>query len=366
MSDSKQIKILTVLGARPQFIKAAAVSVAFKKALKFKEIIVHTGQHFDEKMSEIFFDELNIPEPEYNLGVGGGSHAYNTGRAMEGIENIISDLRPDGVLVYGDTDSTLAGSLASAKLNCPVFHVEAGLRSFNRKMPEEINRVLTDHISDLLFAPTDTAVSNLLREGIAKEKIKKVGDVMLDSTLLFGELSKIKSNILEKLCLGNRYALVTIHRKENVDCVENIKNIFTAIDQIGLTAVLPLHPRLRNFLKENSLELPKNLKVVDPVGYLDMISLIDGCEYVLTDSGGLQKEAYFRGKFCITLRKETEWVELVDEGVNLLAGVQVDEILKSVRSLKERNFKKLGESNLFGNGVASCYIVDEIEKYFLK
>lgn len=357
------MNILTILGARPQFIKAAAVSLAFQKEKELEETIIHTGQHFDEKMSEIFFQELKIPTPKYNLQIGGGSHAYNTGRSMEGIENIITDLRPEGVLVYGDTDSTLAGALASAKLNCPVFHVESGLRSFNKTMPEEINRILTDHVSTLLFTPTETAVKNLLNEGISEKKIKPVGDVMLDSILIFAEIAKRKSNILKHLKINENYLLVTIHRKENVDNINNIKNIFIAIEKLEKITILPLHPRLRNLLKKHSLKIPKNLKIIEPLGYLDMISLLDNCNFVMTDSGGLQKEAYFRKKYCITLRQETEWIELVNEKVNILADTNIEKILQSAQYFQNKNFIEQKNRNIFGNGSASEKIIEEIKKH---
>lgn len=313
-------RIVTIVGARPQFIKAAMVSRAFKSSGQFSEIILHTGQHYDQNMSDIFFDELAIPRPHYNLGIGGGGHGQNTGRMLEGIESILKEERPDWVLVYGDTDSTLAGALAAVKLLIPVAHVEAGLRSYNKEMPEEINRRLTDHASDLLFAPTVSAIATLAKEGIVGPQVVNVGDVMFDAALTFGEVAAKQSNILQEIGLQSKnYVLATIHRQENTDSRERLSNIFNGFSAASLPILLPLHPRTRQRIASFGLDIPVNVRTIDPVGYLDMIMLEKNAALVATDSGGVQKEAYFHGVPCLTLRDETEWTELVEFGWNTLA-----------------------------------------------
>jgi UDP-GlcNAc3NAcA epimerase len=320
------LKISTIVGARPQFIKAAPVSRALREC-GHREFLIHTGQHYDYLMSKVFFEELGIPEPAINLGVGSGSHSQQTGQMLLGLEAVIKKQRPDWVLVYGDTNSTLAGALAAAKLHVQVAHVEAGLRSFNRRMPEEINRVLTDHISNLLLCPTQNAVEILRNEGIIKG-VHLVGDVMYDSVLHNIKLAEKHSDILEKLKLKNKsYALATVHRAENTDEPGRLKTIFNAFEQIsqsGLPVIIPLHPRTIQFLKNSKLSF------IDPVSYFDMLVLEKNARVILTDSGGVQKEAYWFGVPCITLRDETEWLETVESGWNVLAGSNYDRIINAV------------------------------------
>ena len=313
-------KILTVLGARPQFIKASVVSDAISKTEGLTEIVVHTGQHFDSNMSDVFFDELGIPKPFQHLGIGGGSHGQNTGRMIEAIEQVLIDERPDWVLVYGDTDSTLAGALAAVKLHIPLAHVEAGLRSFNRHMPEEINRVLTDHAATLLFAPTQTAVQNLAAEGIAGVSVKCVGDVMYDAALYHGRRARDRSDVLDRLDLRPRtYVLATVHRAENTDDPQRLEAILRGFTAFAQTIILPLHPRTRARLTGFGLTFPPNVQLIEPLGYLDMVMLEQNANLIATDSGGVQKEAFFHRVPCVTLRNETEWVELVESGWNRLA-----------------------------------------------
>lgn len=312
-------KVLSVVGARPQFIKAAPVTRSIAEVGDMTEIMVHTGQHFDPEMSDFFFHDLGIPTPRYHLGIYGGSHGQMTGRMLEGLESVMLTEKPDWVLVYGDTNSTIAGALAAAKLLIPVAHVEAGLRSYNRNMPEEVNRVLTDHVSTLLLCPTPAAVHNLAREGIT-EGVHHVGDVMLDACLAATERSRSESRILANLRLDpGGYALATIHRAENTETPEHLAEIldFLRARSKQLEVILPLHPRTRQAAERFGATFD-GLRVIRPVGYLDMIALLDGCAEVITDSGGLQKEAYFHRKPCITLRSETEWVETVAAGWNRL------------------------------------------------
>jgi UDP-GlcNAc3NAcA epimerase len=308
------VQVVSVVGARPQFVKAAVVSHALRKN-GAREILVHTGQHYDENMSDIFFEELEIPKPDVHLGIGSGSHGAQTGRMLEAIEKVLMDSKPDAVLVYGDTNSTLAGALAAAKLNLPIAHVEAGLRSFNRTMPEEVNRVLTDHLSNWLFVPTDTAVRNLKKEGVDAKKIHKVGDVMYDVALAFGKKAREKSRILEQLELKSRsYILATIHRPENTDNPKRLRSVFEGLSKVELPVIVPLHPRTRAALAQHSVTT--RARIIDPVGYLDMLRLEQEAALIATDSGGVQKEAYFYRVPCVTLRDETEWVELVKAGWN--------------------------------------------------
>lgn len=314
------MKILTVVGARPQFIKAAAVSRVIAERDDITEVIVHTGQHYDANMSDIFFDEMKIPRPNHHLGIGGGAHGAMTGRQLEAIERVLLNEQPDWVLVYGDTNSTLAGALAAVKQHFPVAHVEAGLRSFNRRMPEEINRVLTDHAADCLFPPTQTAVENLRAEGVADNRIHQTGDVMLDASLFYRRRARKPAWFDGLGVASDSFVLATVHRAENTDEPDRLSGIFQGLATSAVPVILPLHPRTRARLAQFGIKPATHLHVVDPVGYLEMIWLESNCSLVCTDSGGMQKEAYFFGKACLTLRDETEWVELVAHGWNRLVG----------------------------------------------
>lgn len=352
------MKIFTVIGARPQFIKAAVVSRALRKfAARATETLVHTGQHYDNNMSAIFFSELDIPIPRYNLGVGGGTHGQNTGRMLEGLERLMLDEKPDYVLVYGDTDSTLAGALAAAKLHIPIAHIEAGLRSFNRIMPEEINRVLTDHVSTQLYAPSAVAEKNLLKEGISRSKIQVVGDVMYDAALFYRRSARCPTFFDEAKLAAGKFVLCTIHRAENTDSPIRMKAIFDGLATSTLPVVLPLHPRTKARLSDNRLPLPPNFIAVDPVGYLEMVWLESNCALIATDSGGVQKEAYFHGKGCITLRDETEWVELVQTGYNKVVGCDSQKIECALTEMKTIN---IDCAQLYGDGTAGETIVNSI------
>jgi UDP-GlcNAc3NAcA epimerase len=354
--EDTQVKLLTVIGARPQFIKAAVVSRALAvHHPKLREILVHTGQHYDANMSDVFFDELDIPKPDHHLGVGGGSHGRNTGRMLEALDELMARERPDWVLVYGDTDSTLAGALAAAKLHIPVAHIEAGLRSFNRRMPEEINRVLTDHVASMLFAPTALARNNLRHEGIAEAKIHIVGDVMYDAALYYKKRAR-KPQWFDALGVES-FALCTIHRAENTDDPLRMRGILDGLALTETAIVLPLHPRTRKQIAEFGLDLPGNVQVVDPVGYLEMVWLEANCRVVITDSGGVQKEAYFHGKPCVTLRDETEWVELVEAGANVLVGADADRIAAMVSRVNNRREEIVG---LYGDGDSARGILGKL------
>jgi UDP-GlcNAc3NAcA epimerase len=359
--------ICTIIGARPQFVKAAVVSRAMRSIPGVREVLIHTGQHFDANMSQVFFDEMEIPKPDYNLGIGGGTHGQNTGRMIEKIEEILLLEKPDRVLVYGDTDSTLAGALAAVKQHIPVAHVEAGLRSFNRQMPEEINRILTDHIADLLFAPTDVAVENLKKEGIAGASVIRTGDVMYDAALYYRKSAK-RPDIPDLPESG--FVLCTLHRAENTDDPARLASIMGALSSIAkeMPVVLPLHPRTRSRLSllptapassshslfPETLNLERGTTLLaPPVGYFEMIWLLENCRLVMTDSGGVQKEAYFFQKPCVTLRDETEWVELVEAGVNQLAGADTDAIRKAVDAMKDR---VVGNEALYGDGHSAALI----------
>ncbi len=344
-------KIITILGARPQFIKAAAVSALFSK--EFNEILVHTGQHYDANMSDVFFDELGIPKPKYHLNVGSGSHGAMTGAMLAEIEKVLLEEKPDFVLVYGDTNSTLAGALAASKLLIPVIHVEAGLRSFNKAMPEEQNRILTDHISDLLFVPTQTAVDNLISEGIRKG-VHQVGDVMYDGILHFTEIAKAKSTILKQLNLEeNSFLLCTIHRAENTNDPVRLKAICKGLSESGEQIILPLHPRTQKFISDYGIQLGENVRVIEPVGYLDMVRLESACKKIVTDSGGVQKEAFFLAKPCITMRDETEWVETVQNGWNVIVGADSTKIIDAITNFNPTIERK----SYFGAGNAAEQIV---------
>ncbi len=353
-------KVLTVLGARPQFIKAANVSRKLSE-YGINETIVHTGQHFDNNMSKIFFEEMDIPKPKYNLDIHSLSHGAMTGRMIEEIEKILKVELPDIVLVYGDTNSTLAGALAAQKLDIPVAHVEAGLRSFNLKMPEEVNRILTDRISSYLFCPTDNALKNLKNEGFENFpcSVIKSGDVMQDAALYYDKKANEKSKIIESLNLNHpKYLLCTIHRQENTDNKNRLSNIINALNELSkeYKIVLPIHPRTQNSFKKLLIQL--DFEPINPVGYFDMIQLIKNCEFVITDSGGLQKEAFFFKKYCITTRDETEWVELVENGFNVIVGADKEKILSEAKLVA----KKISNFNidLYGNGKASENIVKSL------
>lgn len=384
------MKILTILGARPQFIKAGSVSraiashnskvasleslVSSEEELKTKnqklitEIIVHTGQHYDANMSDIFFNEMKIPKPNYFLGIGGKSHGAMTGQMIEKIEEVALKEKPDWIMVYGDTNSTLAGAIVASKLQIKLAHIEAGLRSFNMNMPEEINRILTDRVSNILFCPTDTAVENLKKEGFDNFdcKVIKVGDVMQDGAIFYRNLA-VKPKLANAVSQGekfprnceikNDYILCTIHRAENTDNETRLISIFEALEEISKEKqiILPLHPRTRKILENLELKI-EHLTIIEPVGYLEMVWLIDNCNFVMTDSGGLQKEAFFFEKQCITLRDETEWVELVKCGANTLAGASKEKILNAYKNNSAFNLNNL-KLDLYGAGKASENII---------
>ena len=364
------MRILTIIGARPQFIKAAAVSRLIHFHNDIKEIIVHTGQHFDANMSDVFFEQMDIPRPNHYLKIANLSHGAMTGRMLEGIEELIQQEKPDWVLVYGDTNSTLAGALAAAKLHLPIAHVEAGLRSHNPAMPEEINRVLTDRVSSLLLCPTETAVNNLEKEGFPykaitklRQQIVNVGDVMFDAVLYYRERA-LKEVNLETFSLEHQnYAICTIHRQENTDQAERIKSILSALQSIAkdLVVVLLLHPRTKAKISQYNLEsFLENLYLLDPVPYLEMQRLQMSAKIILTDSGGMQKEAYFHRVPCVTQRDETEWVETVNSGYNRLAGAEKDKIVNFYSKKTEGNES---DSKCYGNGKASCKILDRLINY---
>jgi UDP-GlcNAc3NAcA epimerase len=375
------MKIVAIVGARPQFIKAGAVNRAIKELNKrrkrIREIWVHTGQHYDYLMDKVFFDELKLPKPDYHLGVGSGSHAKQTGLMLERIETVLKKERPETVIVYGDTNSTLAGALAAAKLNIPVSHVEAGLRSYNQAMPEEINRLLTDHLSTFLFCPTDRAVRNLLKEGIKDGRtriVKNVGDVMYDSILYYSKIAEKKSTILYDLNLVNprseirifKYYLATLHRAENTNDPKRLKSILEALNKIGkkTPTVLPLHPRTKKLMEVYHFSRRfRNIQFIEPVSYFDMLELEKNAKAILTDSGGIQKEAYWFRVPCLTLREETEWVETVRSGWNELVGTEPKNIIRAVHHLGMRKHSRKN-TNIFGDGKASEKIVELLVKSF--
>ncbi len=354
------MKVLSIVGARPQFIKAAPVSLVLRR--RHREVLVHTGQHYDAGMSAVFFEELAIPEPDVNLNIGSGSHGQQTGRMLIAIEEVLLAEKPDWVLVYGDTNSTLAGALAAVKLCLPVAHVEAGLRSFNRAMPEEHNRVLTDHCADLLLCPTQTAVDLLAREGVTRG-VHRVGDVMVDALRNHSALAQERSTILDAMGLAPKgYLLATVHRPYNTDVPENLRAIFAAFADIsrigGQPLVLPLHPRTRKVLDDLDLQPPAGVQVIDPVGYLDMLALEQSARLILTDSGGIQKEAYCFAVPCITLRPETEWVETVEAGWNVVVHADRAAI---VRAALEQSWPACEPPPVFGDGHAAERIVALLE-----
>jgi UDP-GlcNAc3NAcA epimerase len=365
------MKILTIVGARPQFIKAGSVSREVlrlsEEGENIKEVLVHTGQHYDTNMSDIFFEQMHIPKPAYFLGVGGKSQGAMTGQMIEKIEEILFVEKPDWVVVYGDTNSTLAGALAASKLHIKVAHIESGLRSFNMRMPEEVNRVLTDRVSSLLFCPTDTSVINLKNEGFpfsihsgTKQTLSKVGDVMQDGAIFYKNLSAKPKLLMDEKLKIDCYILCTIHRAENTDDKWRLRSILEALNEIAKekNVILPIHPRTKKLIELYSIKAD-NIIFIDPVGYLEMVWLIDNCHFVMTDSGGLQKEAYFFEKPCITLRDETEWVELLAIGVNILVGADKEKIFQAYKSIKKFNNKN-SSLDLYGGGKASERIVKQL------
>lgn len=353
------MKIVTVVGARPQFIKAAALSHAIGKQNDISEIIVHTGQHFDENMSDIFFNQMGIPRPDYRFNINGLNHGAMTGQMLEAIEEVLVKEQPDYLLVYGDTNSTLAGALAAKKLHIKVVHVEAGLRSFNMKMPEEINRILTDRISDVLFCPTQTAIDNLKTEGFDNFdcEIYNTGDIMYDSMLLFQQQAETFGSISNQY-KNKQFALCTIHRAENTDDEIKLRGIVDALNAISahFDVITPLHPRTRAKLSSMGIELKTT--ITDPLGYFDMLNLLKQCTLVLTDSGGLQKEAYFNNKYCITLREQTEWVELTENGYNTLVGTDTEKIIKAFDNYKNKAFNN--QHHLYGDGNCATLILEAL------
>ena len=357
------IKIVTILGARPQFIKAGALSRKLKTENEIEEVLVHTGQHYDNAMSEVFFEELQLPKPQYNLGLGGLSHGAMTGRMIEKIEEILSQEKPHFTLVYGDTDSTLAGALASVKLHIPIIHIEAGLRSFNLAMPEEVNRILTDRISKILFVPTQNAMQNLRNEGFLNFdcRIVQSGDIMQDVALHYAKIAKKPT-----LEIPHTFALCTIHRAENTDCIYRLQEIFTALREIAkqTQVILPLHPRTQKILMQKNIST-QGVTILEPVSYLEMIYLLQSCKLVLTDSGGLQKEAYFFKKPCLTLRDETEWVELVEKGYNTIVGANKEKIIQGFLKIADNSSIEFCNA-LYGEGKAAEIIIQTIKKEICK
>ena len=359
------MNILTVIGARPQFIKAAVLSryLQDNPSLGINEILVHTGQHYDANMSDVFFEEMQIPRPQYNLHLGSGSHGKMTGAMLSGIEELLLEHKPDALLVYGDTNSTLAGALAASKLHIPVIHVEAGLRSYMMAMPEEQNRRLTDHLSTWLMCPTQTAIDNLSKEGITnnigkpsvdKKGVYLTGDIMYEASLFYRKNNTAK--VMSEL-ENNNFILLTIHRAENTDNPERLTSIVKAINECtDKTFVFPVHPRTRNILKNLDLSFGSHVKLIDPIGYFEMIAYEEKCECILTDSGGVQKEAFFFGRPCITMRDSTEWVELVDSGWNTLVGSDTTKIVDTIGSIKIPNEMPL----LYGDGHCAELIVKEL------
>ena len=355
------MKILTIVGARPQFIKAAALSRELKSREGVEEILVHTGQHFDKNMSDVFFEEMNIPKPKYNLEINSLGHGAMTGRMLEGIEKLIFDEKPNMVLVYGDTNSTIAGALAAKKIHVSVGHVEAGLRSFNMAMPEEVNRILTDRISDHLFCPTDTAIQNLAHEGFDQFdcSIHRSGDVMQDAALFYAAQSAEKSTVLASLGNPEDYVLTTIHRAENTDDPARLKSIVASLNEINSQqmVICPIHPRTRKIMEK--IDLKPAFKMIDPVGYFDMVELLKHASLVMTDSGGLQKEAFFFQNPCITMRDQTEWTELVANGYNVITGADGAKIMAAYDQMKGAQLDF--SMDLYGGGKASANIADILQ-----
>ncbi len=375
-------KIITIVGARPQIIKSSAISRAVQNvfASQMEEIIVHTGQHYDENMSKVFFEEMSIPTPHYNLQVGSGSHGEQTAKMLEGLEKIFLDEKPDGVIVYGDTNSTIAGALAAAKIHIPVIHIEAGLRSFNKAMPEELNRISCDHMSTLLFTPTETGISNLSNEGFKMTHSEKAtidspnvyhcGDIMYDNSLHFSKVAQQFSSILASENLnGKEYVLMTVHRDSNTDITENMEAIFSAVDSLsiefGIIFVLPLHPRTKSKMKDQlsdelyeRIERSKLIKVIDPVGFMDIIELEKNARMLVTDSGGLQKESFFFEKPCVILREQTEWTEIVENGNAILTGADRSKIISAFTILYNKT--DFTYPSFYGDGKAAEFICGKI------
>ena len=380
------IRLLTIIGARPQIIKAAAISRAIREkfADQVEEHILHTGQHYDDNMSEVFFRELGIPAPDYNLHVGSGSHGVQTAKIIEGVEQVLSETHYDGVIVYGDTNSTLAAAVAASKIHVPVFHIEAGLRSFNMSMPEEINRIVCDQLSSILFTPTETGLRNLKGEGFGDikskvhfadgrgQKIVLSGDVMYDNSMYFSAMADMKSDIIERMGLSSRnFILATIHRPANTDNAANLQSIFSALldiaDREKIDVVLPLHPRTRKVLPSrlteeilNRIDDNKHMRIIEPASFFEIIRLEKNASIVMTDSGGVQKEAFFYGTPCVILRPETEWVEIVDAGAGIIADADYERIIKAYDALANKPVKF---PPLFGDGHASEKIISEIIDY---
>lgn len=359
-----QMKILTIIGARPQFVKAAVLSRCIQQTDHVQEILVHTGQHYDKNMSDVFFEEMDIPQPKYNLHIQSKFHGEMTGKMMTEIEKIAISENPDWILVYGDTNSTLAGALVAAKLHIKLAHVEAGLRSFNNQMPEEINRILTDRLSNLLFCPTDNAIQNLKKEGFdlfKDKKIVKTGDIMLDASLFYSA-----KNVETSLELPKDFHLCTIHRAENTDDLKKLNTIFETLNAIGeeTKVVLPIHPRTKSKITEIRPDFQTdfpNIIFCEPFSYFEMIWCLQNCKFVITDSGGLQKEAYFFKKYCLTLRDQTEWTELVTHGYNVLTAIEPSEILKNYNQLKSLHLTF--DEQLYGDGQTGNLILTELLNY---
>jgi len=373
------MKILTIIGARPQIIKAAALSRAINKhfSSSIQEVIVHTGQHYDTNMSQVFFDELGIPAPNYNLEVGSASHGEQTAQMISGIEKILQIEKPDYIILYGDTNSTLAGAIAASKIHIPIVHIEAGLRSFNKSMPEEVNRILCDHVSTFLFTPTKTGYQNLLNEGFKENLgvftpdnpgIFHCGDVMYDNSLFFADIVEEKTSILSDLdVLNNQFILATIHRDHNTDNPLHLESIFEAIVDIALEkniqVVLPLHPRTKKKMESLPMELREqlngnaNILIIPPVSFIEMIALEKNAQLIITDSGGVQKEAYYFHKPCVILRPETEWVEIIEAGTGILAGAEKEKIINAVKLLLN---KSLAFPSIYGDGKAAEFICQKL------
>lgn len=357
--------IVTVVGARPQFIKAAVISRSIKSTFSsiFDEFLIHTGQHYDNSMSDVFFDEMKIPLPDENLNVGSGTHGKMTGDMLREIESVLLEKKPDLVLVYGDTNSTLAGVLAASKLHIPVAHIEAGLRSYNKKMPEEQNRIVADHLSSFLFCPTEVAKENLQKEGI-RDGVSVVGDVMLDASLYYRKIVRQRrpeDNLRRKLSLPEEFFLLTFHRAENTDSIERLSAICEALNSFsGIPSVFPIHPRTKKVLENSGIKLGKHIHQIDPIGFFDMIELETNCSFIVTDSGGIQKEAYFFEKPCITLRDETEWVETVTSGWNVLVGADPHRIIHAIEHIS----KPQTHYNLYGDGDTGTKILKILEKVY--
>ncbi len=358
------MKIATIIGARPQFIKAAVLSRIIQEKKGITEVIVHTGQHFDANMSDIFFEEMSIPRPAYNLHIHGLSHGEMTGQMLGSIEKILLDERPDFVLVYGDTNSTIAGALAAKKIHIKVAHVEAGLRSFNMRMPEEINRIVTDRLSDIAFCPTDQAVENLKKEGFDHfpTQLVRTGDIMYDAALYYANQTGSQQDALSKYRLqANNYVLGTIHRAENTDDTNRLQEIITGLNMINskMPVIVPLHPRTRAIIQQRQLKI--DFTIIEPVGYIEMINLTRQSKMVITDSGGLQKEACFFGKYCITTRDETEWIELVNNQINELTGANAQRIVSAFEKFNTMNFPQ--QKQLYGNGKSGEVIYENLLQY---